>query len=119
MTATCQNIIDRAKQFSPLNNSLATDPIELVTRIQQMQQRIFTAVAGLRRPPFTTTGSATSNSAASARSASIASLSPPLERLLRVTLSTGAEVYPVSEFDQQGQLAPRYFARADHQRGLE
>lgn len=112
MSTTCQNVIDRAKQFSPLNTSLANDPVELLTRIQQMQQRIFTAIAGLRRPPFTTTATVVSNSAASARSASIASLSPPLERLLRVTLPSGAEVYPVSEFDQQAQLAPRYYARA-------
>jgi hypothetical protein len=111
VSTTCQTIIDRAKQYSPLNTSLATDPVEMLTRIQQMQQRVFTAVAALRRPPFTTTASVTSNSAASARSISVASLSPPLERLLRVTLPSGAEVYPVSEFDQQAQLAPRYFAR--------
>lgn len=113
MSVSVQTIIDRAKAFSPLNSSLASDPVELVTRIQQMQQRIFTAVASLPttvvgRSRFTTATSVTSSSGASERTLALPS---GLERLLRVTLPSGVEVLPVLEFDVNAQLPPRYFLR--------
>lgn len=111
MTTTCQQIIDRAKQFSPLNPSLATDPVELLTRIQQMQQRVFTAIASLRRPPFTQLQTLTSSSASSDRTIDLTTTTKPVERLLVVKLASGVEVVPVSEFDIYAQLAPRYIVR--------
>lgn len=116
MSVTVQNIIDRAKAFSPLNASLATDPVELTTRVQQMQQRIFSAVASLPvallgRSRFTIGQSLTSTNASASRTAALSALTPPVERLLRVTLANGQDVLPVSEFDPYAQLAPRYFIR--------
>jgi hypothetical protein len=109
-------VIDRAKAFSPLNTSLASDPVELVTRIQQMQQRIFTAVASLPaavlgRSRFTRDATLTSTNAASTRSADLSGLTPPMERLLKVTLASGVEVLPVTLFDPWAQLPPRYAIR--------
>ncbi len=119
MTTTCQNIIDRAKAMNPLNATLAGDSVEMLTRIQQMQQRVYTAVASLPaailgRSRFTTTELLTSSNAGSGRTVDL-TLGLAMERLLRVTISTGpnagAEVYPVLEFDVNAQLAPRYFIR--------
>lgn len=112
MSTTCQNVIDRATAFNPLNASIAGNQVELLTRIQQHQQRIFTAVAKMRRPRFTTLATVTSSSAGSGRTVDLSTLASPLERLLRVTLAaTGAEVWQVSEFDVNAQLAPRHFVR--------
>lgn len=117
MAVTIQNVIDRAKAFSPLNASLAGDPVELVTRVQQMQQRVFTAVASLPvallgRSRFTVAQAVTSSNSASGRTYALSALSQPMERLLRVSLgATGAEVLPVTEFDTNVNLPPRYFVR--------
>jgi hypothetical protein len=63
MTTTCQTIIDRAKSFSPLNASLATDPVEMLTRIGQLQQQIFTSAAGVSKDRFQAAQSLTSTAA--------------------------------------------------------
>lgn len=112
MATTCQFVVDRAKAFNPLNASLAGDPVEMLTRIQQMQQRIFTAIGKLRRPRFTVLQSLSSTNASLNRSLNLAVVVPPVERVLRVTLaSSGLEVFQVSEFDPNAQIAPRYYVR--------
>jgi|SRR6185312_681538 len=115
MSTTVQNCIDRAKSFSPLNASLASDPVEMTTRVQQMQQRIFTAVASLPasmvgRSRFSQSDTLTSSSGSSSRTVDLTTATKPVERLLRVALS-GVEVLPVLEFDSWAQLSPRYFIR--------
>lgn len=117
MAVTCQTVIDRAKAFSPLNTSLASDPVELVTRIQQIQQRIFTAVASLPvalvgRSRFTQRETLTSSSGSSGRTIALTGATKPVERVVRVTESDGTEVLPVLEFDVWAQRAPRYIHRA-------
>lgn len=112
MTTTCQAIIDRAKAFNPLNASLAADPTEMLSRIQQMQQRVFTALAKLRRPRFSTLQSVNSTLAALNRSIDLSVIVPPVERVLKVSLAaSGLEVFQISEFDPNAQISPRYYVR--------
>lgn len=111
MTTTAQDLIARAKSYSPLNASLATDPVEMLTRIQQDQQRIFTAAAGISTERFQATQSLTSTSGSSGRVVDLTTLSLPLERLLTVTTPSGEEARKVSVQDTDAELAPRYLVR--------
>lgn len=111
MATTIQNVIDRAKAMNPLNTSLVGDVTEMMSRIQQMQQRVFTALASLNAARFTVSATPASTNASSNRTVNLAALAQPLERLIRVALPTGVEVLPVTESDQNAQLAPRYFVR--------
>lgn len=111
MATTCQNVIDRAKTFSPLNVSLTTDPVEMVVRVQQMQQRVFTAIAPLNAARFSVVATPNSTSASSNRTVDLSPLSPPVERVRRVALPSGVDVDQVTEMDPNAELAPRYFPR--------
>lgn len=111
MTTTCSDIVDRATKFNALNTPLTTDVAEMLSRIRADQQRIFTAVAGVTRDRFKTTASLTSSVGTSGRTFSLATLSPPVERVLKLTLGDGREVNPVDELDTDAELAPRYFVR--------
>ena len=110
MSTTCQTIITRAKAFSPLNDSLATDPVELLGRIEQFQQRLFSATASVSKDRFQTTQTLASTSGASARTVDLSSLTAPLERLLVVTVPNGI-ARQVDVQDQDAELSPRYIAR--------
>lgn len=112
MTTTCQQIIDRAKSYSGLNTTLGADSAEMMTRIRSIQQRVFTATATLGRARFTVSQAVNTNNAASARTYDLTGLTLPLERILRISLtSSGAEINQVSEIDTDAKLAPRYFVR--------
>lgn len=111
MATTAQDVINRAKAFNPLNTSLTADTVELLTRIQQIQQRVFTSVAKLNSPRLSVSVSANSTNAASARVVDLSALAQRVERLIRVGLGSTTEILPVSEIDTASQLAPRYFIR--------
>lgn len=117
MSSTIQNVIDRAKSFNPLNVKLGNDAVDMCTRVQQHQQRVFTALASL---PMALLGSSkfvvqqtlTSSSGASGRTVDLTTVSAPIERILRVSLaSSNVDINKVTEFDVTTQLAPRYFIR--------
>lgn len=112
MTTTCQTIVDRAKSFSPLNSALASDRAEMLSRIRADQQAIFTRLAGQTRDRFQTTGALTSSSASSGRVLTLSTLlTPPVERVLKVTLQDGREANQVDVLDVEAELSPRYFVR--------
>lgn len=111
MATTCQNVIDRAKAMNPLNTTLVSDPVEMLTRIQQIQQRVFTALAKLNGTRFAVAAAQGSTNASANRTVDLTALAQPVERIIRVSFSTGAEIYPVTELDPNAQLAPRYFPR--------
>lgn len=111
MTTTCQDIVNRAQDFNTLNVGLTTDSTEMLSRIRADQQRIFTAIAGQTRDRFKTTAALTSNAAASGRVFDLSTVTPPIERVLQVTLGDGRIVSPVDELDTDAELAPRYFVR--------
>jgi hypothetical protein len=112
VTTTCQFIIDRARSANPLNGPLTADSTDMMTQIRSIQQRAFTAVAGLTRDRFKATASVSSTNGSSARTAQLSSITPPIERVLQVKLAgSGEEVHQVDELDVEAELAPRYFVR--------
>ena len=111
MSTTAQDIVTRAQQFNTLNTGLTTDSAEMLSRIRADQQRIFTAIAGQTRDRFKTTASLTSSSGASGRVFDLSAVTPPIERVLLLTLGDGRIVSPVDELDPDAELAPRYFVR--------
>lgn len=111
MSTTAQVVIDRAKAFSPLNASLATDPVEMLTRIGQLQQQIFTSAASVSKDRFQATQTLTSTAGSSTRVVDLAGLTLPLERLLVVTIPSGAIAHQVDVQDLDAELSPRYIVR--------
>lgn len=111
MSTSCQNIIDRAKSFSPLNASLATDPVEMLTRIGQIQQHILTTAASVSKDRFQSAQTLTSTAGSSGRVVDLSTLTVPLERLLTVTLPDGREARQVDIQDLEAELSPRYIVR--------
>lgn len=112
MSTTCQDVINRAKSYSQLNASLASDSVDMLTRIRSIQQRVFTATAQLGRARFTRVQSINSNNAASARTIDLTTLSPALERLLRLTITSGTvELNQVPDLDTDAAFSPRFFIR--------
>jgi hypothetical protein len=111
VTTTCQSIVDRAKSFNTLNTPLASDPIEMLSRIRADQQALFTGVAGETRDRFQTTKALTSSSGSSERSFALAALTPPIERVLMLTLGDGREASQVDVQDVEAELVPRYIVR--------
>lgn len=108
MTTTCSTIVSRAQSFNPLNSSLASDRGEMLSRIRADQQTLFTSMAGLARGRYQASESLTSSNASSARTFSLASLTNPMERLLKVVLQDGREANQVDILDTDAELAPRY-----------
>lgn len=112
MTTTCQQIIDRAKSYNALNANLASDAPEIMTRIRAIQQRIFTAIGEQAIPRYTVSTTGNSNNAASAREVDLSAVAPPIERILKVFITSGATLLtPVSELDTEARESPRYFVR--------
>lgn len=111
MTTTAQNIIDRAKAFNPLNASLTTSTVEMLSRIRADQQALFTSVAALSRDRFQKTESIASTAAASGRVFALAGTSSPLERVLKLVLNDGREAHEVDILDVDAELAPRYYVQ--------
>lgn len=111
MTTTCTDIVNRARAFSALNQGLTGDSVEMLSRIKADQQRVFTGVAGITRDRFKTTAALTSSGGASVRVFTLSAVTPPIERVLLVTLGDGRIVNPVDELDPEAELAPRYFVR--------
>lgn len=111
MTTTCQDIINRAKSFNTLNTPLASDPTEMLSRIRADQQALFTENAGVTRDRFQTTKSISSTIGSSLRSFDLSAITPPIERVLMLTLGDGTEVSQIDVQDPQAEFAPRYLVR--------
>lgn len=115
MSTTCQTVVTRATAMSAMNAALADDRAEMLSRIRADQQALFTGVAGLTRDRFKRSVPVTSSSGSGGRTISLTGLSDaatyPVERVLKLTLASGAEVSQVDELDTDAELAPRYFVR--------
>jgi hypothetical protein len=111
MTTTCQTIVDRAKSTSPLNSALASDRAEMLSRIRADQQELFTVLAGRSRDRFQATAALASTSGSSARVFTLSAITPPVERVLLLTLGDGRDASQVDVLDIDAELAPRYFVR--------
>lgn len=111
MTTTCQAIVDRAKSFNTLNAPLAADPAEMLSRIRADQQALFTENAGITRDRFQTAKSLTSTGGVAGRSFDLSTITPPIERVLTLTLADGRLVSQVDVQDTDAELTPRYIVR--------
>lgn len=111
MTTTCQQIYVRARQSSPANAAIISQPSEILARIEAEQQAIFASLAAETRDRFQTAVSITSSSGASARVFNLSTLTLPLERVLQVTLNDGREAHQVDVLDVEAELSPRYIVR--------
>jgi len=111
MSTTCQDIVSRAQSFNTLNQGLTSDSVEMLSRIRSDQQSLFTSVAGLTRDYFQSTVSITSTGGASGRTFDLSAVSPPVERVLMVTLGDGRQLNEVDIQDIDAELAPRYVPR--------
>lgn len=111
MAISCSTIVSRAQSFNTLNQGLTSDSAEMLSRIRADQQGLFTAVAGLTRDFFQTSGSLTSTGGSSGRVFDLSALDPPNERVLVATLGDGRQLNVVDVDDQDAELAPRCIAR--------
>jgi hypothetical protein len=111
VTTSCADIIARAGSFNALNSALTGDAVEMLSRIRADQQRIFTAVAGQTRDRFKGVSVLSSGTGSSARAFDLSGVTPPIERILKLTLADGREASQVDELDTAAELSPRYFVR--------
>ena len=110
MTVTVNDIVTRAAAFSVSNNaaSLTGNPSEMIARVSDDQMQVLQAAADANRF-LLTVATATSSDAASGRTADLAAVSAPVERVLWVVRSDGVLVNPVDFEDQRAALPPRYY----------
>jgi hypothetical protein len=109
MATTCQDVVARAQAFSSSNGPLTADAGIMLSRIRADQSALFTKAAEVNRDFFATTATLTSTSGSANRTVDLTTLSPPIERLLRVTrTSDGVELNQVDPLDIAAELAPRY-----------
>jgi hypothetical protein len=112
MTTTCQDIVARAQAFSPaMNAPLTGDTSVMLSRIRADQSALFSKAAEVNRDFFSVSATLTSSAGSASRTASIGSLTPPVERILQLTLPSGVDVNQVDPLDIDGELAPRYLAQ--------
>ena len=113
MTTTVQDILDRALERSTANESalFSGGNVEILTRVDRSQQRLFTRLADENRYFYMHSGTAASSDAASARVIDLSVLSPAVERLLYLELPTGEQVNAVDIQDLTAELAPRFYPK--------
>lgn len=113
MATTVQDVIDRAVALSVANQGLATNPPDLIYRINQYQRRAFTEFTDVNRYAFQTSASVVSSAGNGNRVATLSTLTAKVERVLKVTLPSGVEVSQVDLQDVTAELAPRYYPRGE------
>lgn len=111
MTTTCQTIYATARGFLPATPAVIPDVADVLSRIRADQRTLFAQVATETRDYFQASESLTSSAGASGRVLSLASLSRPVERIIRVDLSDGREASQVDVQDVDAELPPRYLVR--------
>jgi len=111
MTTTCQDIINRAQAFSSSNGPLTVNGPIMLSRIRADQSALYSKMAEINRDFFSTTANLTSTSGGSGRSFSIGALTPPVERVLMLTLASGVLINQVDPLYVDGELAPRYISQ--------
>lgn len=111
MSTTCQDVVTRAQAFGVSNSPLTNNAMEMLTRIRADQDALFSKVAEVNRDYFSTYASITSTNGSSLRTFDISTVSPPVERTLKVTLADGRLLNQVDPLDLDGELAPRYVSQ--------
>ena len=111
MTTTIQDIQTRAVAWSSANGlqSLVSDNAEIINRVAADERQLFDLAASTNSYFFATTAAVTSSSGTSARTITTTALTPPVGRILRFVLDSGAEVSQVDVRDTDAELSPRYY----------
>lgn len=112
MTVTASDVIARATGYSVMSDSsLTASSSEMLSKINALQNAIFSRIASASRY-FYTTGTLTSTSGSSGRSADLSTLTG-VERIVHVyaTAVPGTLFSRVDWEDQNAELPPRYFLR--------
>lgn len=111
MATTLQQIVDRAADWSVANGltSLTSDNAEMINRIAADERALFDIAAQSSSFYYAAETAVTSTSGSSARTVATSALTPPVGRILRFVLNSGAEVFQVDLRDTGAELAPRYY----------
>ena len=111
MSTTIQDIQTRAVAWSSANGlqSLVSDNAEIINRVAADERQLFDLAASTNSYFFATTAAVTSSSGTSARTITTTALTPPVGRILRFVLDSGAEVSQVDVRDTDAELSPRYY----------
>lgn len=111
MAVTCLQVFERAQDRSTANliGLFSGKERELLTRINYGQQRLFTRLANENRYFYVQPATLNSTNAASGRTADLATLAPPAERLILAKLPNGVELSQVDLQDIEAELAPRFY----------
>ena len=111
MSTTIQDIQTRAVAWSSANGlqSLVSDNAEIINRVAADERQLFDLAASTNSYFFATTAAVTSSSGTSARTITTTALTPPVGRILRFVLGSGAEVSQVDVRDTDAELSPRYY----------
>lgn len=109
MATTIADIIGAAVADSVANQGLANDVPDLITRINTYQRKRWTQFCATNKFFYQITDTVVSTTGNGNRSADLATLSLPVERILTVHLPSGTEVREVVLQDTDAELAPRYY----------
>lgn len=111
MSTTIQDIQTRAVAWSSANGlqSLVSDNAEIINRVAADERQLFDLAASTNSYFLATTAAVTSSSGTSARTITTTALTPPVGRILRFVLNSGAEVNQVDVRDTDAELSPRYY----------
>lgn len=118
MTTTCADILTRALALSVANQGLVDanvsgDVVDVLSRINQMQQRAVTRFTQRNKTLFLMTTTTVSTGGASARTADLSALTSRVQRIIRVTLPSGIEVALVDPNVPTSEMAPRYYTQGE------
>lgn len=111
MATTIAQLYVRARQSTPANATITSQPAEILARVEAEQQSLFSGLAAGTRDYFQASVSLTSSAGSSQRAFDLSTLSLPVERILLVTLFDGREAHQVDVLDVEAELSPRYIVR--------
>ena len=117
MATTASDIVTRAIGLSVANvgvldPSVAADIADALVRISQAQARAFTRFSAANKTAFLRTTTVTSTASNGNRTCDLSGLSPRVQRIIRLTLTTsGIDVALVDPAIPTAEMAPRFYTR--------
>lgn len=111
MAVTTQQVVEWAQEFNALNVPLTNDRSEMLSRIRADQYALYVKFGSRWGDRFQYSAFLTSSSGSTGRTFSIASLTPPLARIIAIDLPDGRRCRQVDIQDQYARHAPRYYVQ--------
>lgn len=111
MSTAVSDILSRALGYSVQNDdpTLTASSAEMISVVSGFERDIYRVAAQDNRYFVNIGQTVTSTSASGNRTASLASVTPGIERILRVALPDGTWVSQVDYEDPDAEIAPRYY----------